>query len=188
MSTRRTRSLPSARKWPKDANGKPLCGWCGGAVTPPRRTWCSEACVREHKIRSQPRFAAQLVFDRDVGICRICGVDCVVRRQEARKELKAATLAQPNRSPLDIFREVSQGWKAQGWPTNIARVWFEIDHIIPVCRSGGECGLDGLRLVCCPCHKRLTAQLAAERAAERKRHAKLTTDAPALPPEAPGAG
>lgn len=37
----------------------------------------------------------------------------------------------------------------------------EVDHIVPVVEGGGFCGLDGLRLVCGPCHKKETAELRA---------------------------
>jgi 5-methylcytosine-specific restriction endonuclease McrA len=39
------------------------------------------------------------------------------------------------------------------------------DHIVPVWRGGGECGLDNLQTLCVPCHRQKTAREAAERAA-----------------------
>jgi 5-methylcytosine-specific restriction endonuclease McrA len=41
---------------------------------------------------------------------------------------------------------------------------WEMDHVVPVCEGGGECGLDGLRTLCIACHRRVTAELAARRA------------------------
>jgi 5-methylcytosine-specific restriction endonuclease McrA len=46
---------------------------------------------------------------------------------------------------------------------------WEADHIIPVVRGGGRCGLDGYRTLCVPCHRAETAALARSRAEERKR-------------------
>jgi hypothetical protein len=33
---------------PKNEDGRPQCRWCSGSVMPPRRTFCSDACVHEH--------------------------------------------------------------------------------------------------------------------------------------------
>lgn len=59
--------------------------------------------------------------------------------------------------------------RALGWPHDISRSWWEADHIKPVVEGGGQCGLENLRTLCVPCHKRATAELAARRAQERKR-------------------
>ena len=37
---------------PRDALGRTLCRWCGQAVHPPRLTFCSAACVHEHRMRT----------------------------------------------------------------------------------------------------------------------------------------
>jgi 5-methylcytosine-specific restriction endonuclease McrA len=92
-----------------------------------RLNWCGEACIHEHKLRSNPGYLRAQTWKRDRGICASCGVDC-----------KAAKL----------------GWQA--------------DHIIPVVEGGGECGLDNIRTLCTPCHRRETASLAARRAQARR--------------------
>ena len=48
------------------------------------------------------------------------------------------------------------------------RLW-EMDHRVPVVEGGGDCGLENLRTLCCDCHHRVTAELAARRAEERRR-------------------
>jgi len=45
---------------------------------------------------------------------------------------------------------------------------WEMDHVVPVAEGGGCCSLDGLRTLCRPCHRRVTAELAG-RLAERRR-------------------
>lgn len=45
---------------------------------------------------------------------------------------------------------------------------WHADHVVPVCEGGGECGLDGMRTLCVPCHKVVTAELAARRAKARR--------------------
>jgi 5-methylcytosine-specific restriction endonuclease McrA len=48
------------------------------------------------------------------------------------------------------------------------RSLWEADHIMPVVEGGGGCGLDNIRTLCVPCHRRETAALAARRAAARR--------------------
>jgi 5-methylcytosine-specific restriction endonuclease McrA len=43
------------------------------------------------------------------------------------------------------------------------RKW-EADHIVPVADGGGECGLENYRLLCRPCHLRITLNWRASRA------------------------
>lgn len=125
MSTARARKggfcNPSAL--PKGPNGRALCRYCGTEVSGRRQTFCSDACVHEWKIRTNPGFARDQVFRRDHGKCAICGA-------------------------------VDHRWEA--------------DHIVPVVEGGGECGLENLRTLCQPCHRRETAKLAARRAAKRR--------------------
>lgn len=48
---------------------------------------------------------------------------------------------------------------------------WDADHIVPVTEGGGDHGLDNYRTLCHPCHKIVTAELAARRA-ERVRQEK----------------
>jgi len=125
---------------PKGPNGRALCRYCSTEVPSNRRTFCSETCVSEWKIRSQPGYAKQLVKQRDDGICQICRKDCFegYRGSRAHKRIKG-----------------------------LLRL-FDMDHTIPVVEGGGSCGLDNLRTLCRPCHLIVTAQLAARRAFRRK--------------------
>lgn len=56
----------------------------------------------------------------------------------------------------------------RGFPWDESRSWWEADHIVPVVEGGGQCGLENYRTLCVPCHKRVTAELAARRAAARR--------------------
>jgi 5-methylcytosine-specific restriction endonuclease McrA len=44
-----------------------------------------------------------------------------------------------------------------------ARRKWEADHIVPVADGGGECGLENYRLLCRPCHVRVTLEWRASR-------------------------
>ena len=45
---------------------------------------------------------------------------------------------------------------------------WEMDHVVPVVEGGGCCGLENLRVLCPPCHRGVTAQLARRRAEGRR--------------------
>ncbi len=196
MSKKRHRSVRDV-KVQRGPNGRRLCTYCRVEVKPPRRTFCSAECVHQHRIRSDSGYASDLVFERDLGICSLCGIDTVKRQQDARIELRdTPSKARTTESAEewmhhwdDNRRAVIAAWKATGWPTDTIRRWWEMDHVVPVVEGGGECGLDNLRTVCCPCHKGLTKALAQKRAQERKAK-KEKNASPDTPPASgePGAG
>lgn len=51
------------------------CTWCGAPAPPPRRSWCSDACVAAYDLLTNPRSYRAFVFDRAGGRCEICRVD-----------------------------------------------------------------------------------------------------------------
>lgn len=144
-----------------------LCRWCSGPVTPPRRSWCSDACVQEY-LAGDPKALRGEVEKRDRGVCAECGRD-------------TATLATKLRAILDPFYAFRATWtqkkRALRWDhlllrlrltkrTCILRHLWEADHIVPVC-EGGANELANLRTLCLPCHKAETRALAARRAQRR---------------------
>ena len=42
-----------------------------------RVTFCSDECVHEWRVRSDPGYAAKEVYKRDKGICAVCGLNTV---------------------------------------------------------------------------------------------------------------
>lgn len=52
------------------------CTWCRQPVPPKRRTWCSDACVYEYRIRTDPRLMRRELRRRDHEVCKECGLDC----------------------------------------------------------------------------------------------------------------
>ena len=63
--------------------------------------------------------------------------------------------------------ERSQLRRQLGFPADSRSAW-QMDHATPVIEGGGMCGLEGLRTLCVPCHKRETKELAGRRAQQRK--------------------
>lgn len=59
---------------------KGVCRWCNVTMLRPdgtinkRRTFCSQTCVAQYKLRADPRLMRTFIFKRDHGICAECGV------------------------------------------------------------------------------------------------------------------
>jgi len=130
----------------KGPNGRNLCRWCSLEVPPRRSTFCSEWCVNEWKLRTQPGYLRDHVFSRDRGVCFLCAINCEseMRKLKRRRALK---------------REAA--WAAWGLRPFQRRSLWDADHILPVVEGGGECDLDNIRTLCLHCHRRVTAELRA---------------------------
>ena len=124
-----------------------FCG-CAREVQKPRRNWFSEDCIHNWKVRNDPQYVRSLVFRRDGGICAICA--------DNTEAIRAATITAELRT------------HDPGWVARYRKSRWQADHIIPVVRGGGQCGLENYRTLCIPCHKTVTAKLARERANEKK--------------------
>jgi 5-methylcytosine-specific restriction protein A len=129
---------------PRGANGRGLCRWCALEVPKRRFTFCSDFCVHEWKLRTQPAYLREKVFERDRGICDSCLVDTVAA---ARK--------------LRFSRGVSRSSLLAHWGlrTRSRKSLWDADHIVPVIEGGGECDLSNIRTLCLRCHRSATAAL-----------------------------
>jgi 5-methylcytosine-specific restriction enzyme A len=137
------------RSLPKGAHGRNLCRWCRNETPRGRFTFCSETCVHEWKLRTDPGYLRDQVFRRDRGICAACGVDTEALRKHKRKLDYAAR------------RKFEKDWGLTG---RQRRSLWDADHILPVCEGGGECDLSNLRTLCLKCHRQATAALRQRRA------------------------
>lgn len=137
---------------PKGPNGRNLCRWCNLEVPKGRLTFCSDWCVEEWRLRSDPGYLREKVFERDRGICALCGVDTVQAEQHLKRLRGAARL----KAHLD--------WGIRGPSGKPGRksLW-DADHIMPVVEGGGECDLENIRTLCLKCHRAATAELRARR-------------------------
>src|SRR6266568_3959977 len=66
-------------------SGRALCRWCKAEIPKGRRTFCSDGCVHEWRLRTDPGYLRQKVFERDRGVCAICGADTIALRRDMRK-------------------------------------------------------------------------------------------------------
>jgi 5-methylcytosine-specific restriction enzyme A len=146
MSKQRT--MPGGRavraELPKGPGGRALCRWCSLEVRGRRHTFCSDWCVHEWRLRTDPGYLRDRVFARDRGRCSLCHIDSV----EAFRRLKRARGA--DRKTMLAY------WGLKS--VNRKSLW-DADHIVPVCEGGGECDLENIRTLCLACHKDETYQL-----------------------------
>lgn len=158
MSTER---IAKRGKLERGPGGKFLCRWCKVEVKPPRRTFCSDACVHEYKIRRDPGYVRMLVFERDKGICALCGANTELTR-------KAYYLGLLTRPFSGGYGDAWYAWKKQEREAKkmFALEWAA-DHVLPVIEGGGECGLENYRTLDTICHKKVTKALHARLAAKR---------------------
>jgi 5-methylcytosine-specific restriction endonuclease McrA len=140
------------KQLPLGPSGRPLCRKCSGEIAKGsgRRTFCSEACVVEWKIRTQPEFAAERVHARDKGVCVTCARDC----DSLFRKIRVTKKARRPRRMAEL-----------GLPAYLSRRrrYWEVDHITPVVEGGGSCGLENLRTLCWECHRKVTRELGVRR-------------------------
>lgn len=145
-----TRTLPGGRISSEalgtGPNGLPLCRWCDLEIMAKRRrTFCSDYCVHQWRLRTDPGYLRDQVFARDHGRCAACGIDTVAAYNALKRTRGPARVA---------------GLRLYGLKTITARrTLWDADHIRPVAEGGGQCDLDNLRTLCLLCHREVTAQL-----------------------------
>jgi 5-methylcytosine-specific restriction protein A len=145
-----TRTLPGGRiprkALPTGPNGLPLCRWCELEILAKRRrTFCSDYCVHQHRLRTDPGYLRDQVFARDRGICALCQADTVAIYNALKRARGPARIAGLSLYGMQTIQSRRSLWDA--------------DHIRSVAEGGGQCDLDNLRTLCLPCHREATAQL-----------------------------
>jgi len=150
MSTARTMrgGWVDRSRLPKGENGRNLCRYCNLEVPKGRFTFCSEWCVEEWKLRTNPGYLREEVLERDRGICRQCGLDCLAEWRHL-KRLRGMARA--------------RAWAAWGIRPGSRKSLWDADHIVPVVEGGGECDLSNIRTLCLKCHSAVTAALRKQR-------------------------
>lgn len=126
------------------------CRWCKGEVTGRRRTFCSDACVHEWRLRSSGSYLRDCVFARDRGVCAICRTDT----HRARRRVM--------RLPFSARMLELRALQSRGVIHRHRKSWWEADHILPVV-EGGDSNLENLRTLCIPCHRDVTRALRERR-------------------------
>jgi 5-methylcytosine-specific restriction enzyme A len=127
---------------PKGPNGGCLCRWCGLETPPGRLTFCSDWCVEEWRLRSNPSYLRERVLERDRGMCAACGLDCVAEFRRIKR-----------------LRGTSKLKALSEWGQRARKSLLDADHVVPVVEGGGECDLSNMRTLCLKCHRLHTAEL-----------------------------
>ena len=159
------------------------CRWCSQRVSGRRRTWCSDACVQAYLFEKSSSLARRAVWQRDHGVCSLCGVDVMAIAIKLRLWDKALRHQRDERARhcYRVARHVERfigPWVAQGFKIQVDgnrlrwRALWEADHILPVI-EGGPTTMENLRTLCRPCHLAETAKLAARRAEARRPQLRL---------------
>ncbi len=146
--------LPAER--PCGPNGLRLCRWCDLEILAKRRrTFCSDFCVHQWRLRSDPGYLRDQVFARDQGHCTICHADTVAIFAALKRARGSAREAGLRIYGLGSIKARRSLWDA--------------DHIVPVAEGGGQCDLDNLRTLCLLCHREETARLLKRLRGQRAR-------------------
>lgn len=141
------------------------CRECGEPVRAPRRTWCSQRCVTNYKLRANPGFLRRAVFRRDHGRCAACGLDTLraeLDRDAAEHEtlrawwrdhdidLDDAGKPSPSRAKNPKWKAALEralrialtpyGLQEDWW----RRTFWDAHHTTPVSHGGAYAGLAGV--------------------------------------------
>ena len=167
------------------------CTACGEAVTPPRFSWCSQACVDLYLDLTDTSRARRILWAKDPH-CAICRHGVWVEYREGDfgyveipESERGAAMAIARR-PVGFRLIRDHGWRWVKERRRTTERLCELDHTVPLV-EGGEHEWSNLRLLCCDCHRAETAALAA-RLASRRRVVRWQENARALNcrPKSPG--
>lgn len=152
-----------ARLLPKGPNGRAICRACGTEVPQGRGAFCGDACADDWAVRNSPSLMRQRAYQRDRGVCALCGIDSALLAKALHAEwrrLKLATTDRQRQARAEFRRKYRWFFSR--------RSYWDADHIVPVVEGGGETGLENMRTLCVPCHQRVTKDLARRRASRRR--------------------
>lgn len=140
-----------------------ICKFCAQPITNRRTAWCSHECKKQYFIAcNDDKVIPMAIFARDKGICKICKVNV-----DKFHKLVYSTTIDNVLNNLEKVNYIFGTKLRKDMPVGELvhslfhhkdrRVW-EIDHIIPVKRGGGICGLDNFQTLCLGCHRRKTTE------------------------------
>lgn len=154
-----SKEAPFGNSRERGPNGRRLCARCGTEVPKGRQSWCSQKCIDEYLDRTDPARRRARVFERDGGICQLCG------RGVGQLDDWLNGHAERNgkgRDSAGTYLQRSHFLRRRGLLGGQGQL-YDCDHIVPQI-EGGSHELENLRTLCVPCHKEETRKLAARRA------------------------
>lgn len=154
-SSERNRNLREPLRGKKSFKRQKLsgCRWCSSTLSGKRRSFCSDECVHQHKLRSDVGYMRNAVYLRDQGICAMCKRDCDQLKIEATNILQVK-----GEESLKLFLQQHNypDRRIKLFVTKKGVSLWDADHVTPVAWGGGGCGLDDMRTLCVPCHDLVT--------------------------------
>lgn len=153
-----------APKQMRDSNGNWLCRNCPAPVAKGMQSYCSAKCRDDFAIKYFPACTRWTVFNRDNGVCSRCGCDT----EKIRRIIRWIRSKNYTRLALG-WMDLREACNELGFRGTCTRGDFwQADHIRPCVEGGWGTGLDNLRTLCTPCHREVTAELAARRAKQNR--------------------
>lgn len=106
--------------------------------------------MHEWRLRSSTSYLRDCVFERDRGVCALCGLDTV----RLRRRVMRMPFAERMR---ELRALIERGAIMRG-----RRTWWEADHVVAVV-EGGDSSLDNVRTLRVACHRGVTRALRVRR-------------------------
>lgn len=136
----------------------------------------SEQYDRKQRRAKEQRGFRERVWDRDRGVCALCGLDTellsrVVFRLAARRHGPNQIVPAPQSAPLSSMALlVALGWSERAAFVPAVDEWrrrslWHADHVVPVVSGGGYETENG-RTLCVPCHIRRSGDDTTRRSSE----------------------
>jgi hypothetical protein len=170
----------SAAGMVRQPDGGRSCRWCLGPIAPPKRNWCADpACLEEWLFRTRAAVFRSVIYARDGGRCRACGLDlsrldlnrlvgnlyladlAAVDRSQRIRTVAASAVSGPDGFPVSrgqwlAWIGAASDWRARHRLPPRRSAW-EVDHIKPVSEGGEYFEKSNLQTLCVPCHRIKTA-------------------------------
>ncbi|KAK9844937.1 hypothetical protein WJX74_008894 [Apatococcus lobatus] len=174
-----------------------LCITCGSAVSCslPAETvlegamhlFCGVECETNFCIRANSGAMRRALFKLERGVCQTCRLNCHALVGRIRTIEKGTDDWEARRRALLLLLAPTFGQHgAKAYLDRLVKYAVEgnawhADHIMPVHKGGGLCGLENLRTLCVLCHMEVTRRQARQRAAARKAAKKAAAEGSSHP-------
>ncbi|KJP88911.1 hypothetical protein AK88_01405 [Plasmodium fragile] len=119
--------------------------------------FCEGKCRKIYFLKKSSNSIRRLIYERDKGICNICKLDCtnLIRQIKSQKYFSINEKIDYFIKKYPLFIEdINHLTHILEKPME-GHIW-NVDHILPVFRGGGEASFDNLQTLCTFCHKKKT--------------------------------
>lgn len=144
--------------------GERICVWCGKPLPSRAKSWCGQDCVLDYQIARLDQGAARELLLRRHRAAAVQARPWMMPGRAAESHPMPCELCGIDMCDAAVTRRASDPNHENG-PCRAIR--WEADHIVPIA-EGGPATRDNLRVLCRPCHVRVTAEMRARLAAKRK--------------------